>query len=61
LGGKVERVSVKCPKCGYNEALCTTTSFYVSFAEEDEDLDEVHARVFKCARCGHIWAVFSES
>ena len=60
MASKVERVSVKCPKCGHGEALCTTVSFCVSFAEEGGDMDEVRARVYKCARCGYIWAVFSE-
>lgn len=62
MAAKVDRVKVECPKCGHPEALRAEVTFYVSFSEEDGDeVDDVRAVVFKCAKCGHIWAVFPES
>ena len=57
--GNVSEVEVQCPKCGYKKALAVDATFYVTFSEEEEgEPDKLRARVYKCVRCGYVWAEF---
>jgi len=44
-------VSVICPKCGYDKA-------YVVIMQT-RAADEPPTRIYRCARCGHVWREYS--